>query len=210
MTATREPLAERLDKWSIRHPHAPVMRRLLGGPVFFWRLGLGRLVARLEIRHGHLVLLTVTGRSSGQPRHTPVTAHVLGSGTYLWCPYGDRAQWYRNLLANPVATVQSTAGPQVVRAVRIEDDAQAVELISELRRFDVTFLRSYLDTEGIADTPEDIATNRERLHLLRLEPAEEDGPPPLEADLVWLWLLPVAAVALRAARRFRGLGSRRG
>ncbi len=121
----------------------------------------------------------------------------------MWCPYGGRSQWYRNMMVNPVVTVQSRRGTQVMRAVSIEDDDEAVEVVSELRRFDVPYLRLYLDAEGIADTPEDIARNKQRLHIRRLVATEEEGPPALEADLVWLWLVPVVVAALSVRRRCR-------
>lgn len=202
MGADRQLLAGQFEEWNRRYPDAPVRRGLMRLPVVLWRLGLGPLVGRATIRDGSLALLTVTGRSSGLPRRTPVTAHVVGGRTYVWCPYGGRSQWYRNLVANPVATVQCR-GTQVVRAVSIEDDEEAVEVVSELRRFDVLFLRHYLDAEGIADTPEDIARNKQRLHIRRLEPTPEAGPPALGADLVLLWLFPVAIAALSVRRRCR-------
>lgn len=196
MRQTRRTMADRFDTWSIRHPHTPVLRVLMRLPIFFWRLGLGRLIGSLEIRRGALVLLTATGRSSGEPRRTPVTAHALSGRTYLWCPYGDRSQWYRNVTANPIVTVQSRRGTQVMRAVPVDSDDEVVEIFAELRRFDETFLRSYLDEEGVADTPEDIAKNKERLHIRRLEVTELAGPPPLEADLAWLWLVPAVVATL--------------
>ena len=201
----RRPLEERLDDWNIRHPHTPGLRELLRLPIILWRLGLGPLLGRIGVRGGHLVLLTVTGRSSGLPRHTPVRAHVFGGPTYVWCPYGGRSQWYRNLRANPVVTVQSRRGTQVMRAVDLEGVDEAIEIVSELRRFDATYLRSYLAAEGIADTPEDIAGNRQRLHIRRLEPTQEEGPPALEADLVWLWFVPVAVAALSVRRSLSDL-----
>lgn len=202
MAAGREPLDQRIDEWARQDPAAPGRRELLRLPIVLWRLGVGRLVARFEVRGGHLVLLTVTGRASRLPRHTPVIAHVVGGRTYVWCPYGGRSQWYRNLIANPLATVQSRGGPQVMRAATIEDD-EAVEVLAELRRFDALWLRLYLDAEGIADTPQDIVRNKHRLHLRRLDPTPEEGPPALEADLAWLWLVAVAVAALRVRRGAR-------
>ena len=193
----RQPLGKRYEEWSRRYHSGPVGRQYYRLPVVLWRLGLGSLVGRV------LVLLTVTGRSTGLPRHTPVAPHVVGGETYVWCPYGRRSQWYRNLTANPVVTVQSHRGTQVMRAVSIEDDDEAIEVVSELRRFDVPFLRLYLEGEGIADTPEDIARNRQRLHIRRLVPTPEEGPPALKADLAWLWLVPVAVAALSLMRRRR-------
>jgi deazaflavin-dependent oxidoreductase (nitroreductase family) len=193
--------AERIDEGPVHYLDSPVQRALMRLPIVLWRLGLGPVVGRLKIRRSHLVVLTVTGRSSGLPRHTPVVEHDIPGTIYLWCPYGGRAQWYRNVMANPVVTVQSRRGTEVMRAVNIEDDDEATRMVADLRRFDLDFLRSYLASEGIADTPDDIVRNRRRLHLRRLEPATEEGPRALETDLVWLWLVPVTLAAWIARRR---------
>lgn len=87
-----------------------------------------------------------------------------------------------------------------MRAASLGDE-EVVEVVAELRRFDAPWLRRYLDAEGIADTPEDIVRNKQRLHLRRLDSTPEAGPPGLKADLAWLWLVPVAVVALAAMRR---------
>jgi hypothetical protein len=106
-------------------------------------------------------------------------------------------------MVNPVVTVQSRRGTQVMRAVDIEDVDEVIDVISELRRFDETWLRSYLDAQGIADTPQDIARKERRLHIRRLESTSEEGPPVLVADLVWVWLVPVAIAAWSVRRRCR-------
>ncbi len=191
----RQSVRERIEGLSRRYPDTSVRRELERLPVLMWRLGLGPLVGR------PLALLTVTGRSSGLPRRTPVHPHIVGGNTYVWCPYGGRSQWYRNMMANPVVTVQSHRGTQVMRAVAIEDDHEALEVVSDLRRFDVPFLRRYLEAENIADTPEDIARNKQRLHIRRLVSTPEEGPPALKADLAWVWIVP--AVAAAAGRRCR-------
>lgn len=187
-------MAKRHEEWSRRYPASPVRLAPYRLPVVLWRLGLGPLVGR------SFMVLTVTGRSSGLPRHTTVIPHVVGGRTYVWCPWGGRSQWYRNMMANPVVTVQSHRGTQVVRAVHIEDDDEAVEVVAELRRSDEPFLRLYLDAEGIADTPEDIVRNKQRLHLRRLDSTPEQGPPALKADLAWLWLVAVAVAAIGLRR----------
>jgi len=197
--------------WQVLHPHTPGMRQLLGLPMVSWRLGLGPAVGRLGARGGHLVMLTVTGRSSGQPRHMPVTVHDVDGQTYLWCPYGGRSQWYRNVTANPIVTIQSVQGTRAMRATPVDDASTLTAIVAHLRDFDETFLRAYLTSEGIADTPQDIAANLHRLHVKRLEPADEQGPAPLKADLAWLWLVPLtlttAAVTRRHRRRMRSAES---
>jgi hypothetical protein len=61
-----------------------------------------------------------------------------------------------------------------MRAAGIESVDEAIEIVSELCGFGVPFLRSYLAAAGIADTPEDTARNRQRLHVRRLEPTQEE------------------------------------
>ena len=64
----------------------------------------------------HMLLLTTTGRKSGQPRTTPLNYGTDGDRIILVASYGgdDRApQWYQNLVANPEVTVQ--VGPETRR-----------------------------------------------------------------------------------------------
>lgn len=163
-----------------------VYRGMLRLPVVLHRLGLGRILP--------LAVLTATGRSTGLPRRTALYPHVIDGRTYLWCPYGDRAQWYRNVVANPIVTLQSRRGTQVMRAVPIRDEGEALGLITSLRRFSDSFFQAYLDGEDLTGTDEEIAKQTDRLHLLRLEPTTEPGPPALRTDLAWVW--PALAAAL--------------
>ena len=64
-------------------------------------------------------LLTTTGRRSGQPRTTPLNVMADGDRWLLVASYGgdDRdPQWFRNLQANPEATIQLGAETIPVRA----------------------------------------------------------------------------------------------
>jgi F420H(2)-dependent quinone reductase len=61
-------------------------------------------------------LLTTTGRKSGQPRTTPLNIMADGDRWLLVASYGgdDRdPQWFRNLQANPDATIQ--VGSDIIR-----------------------------------------------------------------------------------------------
>ena len=65
------------------------------------------------------LLLTTTGRRSGQPRTTPLNFLADGDTFVLVASYAgdDRdPQWFKNLLANPAATVQIGAETHPVRA----------------------------------------------------------------------------------------------
>lgn len=81
-----------------RPPHTPARRALYRAPIWLYRLGLGGLLGR------RFVLLTHIGRVTGRPRH--VVLEVVGrdeeSGGFLIASgYGARAQWFRNIRAEP-------------------------------------------------------------------------------------------------------------
>ena len=84
------------------------------GHLWLYRATRGRLGARLGSMEQ--VLLTTTGRVSGRPRSTPLTAIPHGTGLVLVASDGgkpEHPQWYRNLLVDGVVTVQR--GPRTMR-----------------------------------------------------------------------------------------------
>lgn len=128
---------------------------------------------------------------------------------YAWSPYAGRSQWYRNLLAQPVVTVQTAQGARSARAVPVRDDDEVRELYALLERFDAGQMDGYLRGLGIAHTADQVAAHKVRLHLVRLDPSTDPGPPPQTADLAWVWLLLPAAVATARVRRRRRAGTAR-
>jgi len=50
--------------------------------------------------------LTTTGRSSGRPREIEIWFHLEGSTLYLLAEGRGRADWVRNLRADPAVTVR--------------------------------------------------------------------------------------------------------
>lgn len=76
-----------------RPPPTALMRNLYG-------LGLGQFVGRL------ILLLTTTGRKSGLPRVTPLQYEEIDGNVYVASALGTRADWYRNITANPCVEVR--------------------------------------------------------------------------------------------------------
>ena len=70
---------------------------------------------------GAPLVLTVTGRKSGQPRSTPITPMIVGGARYVGpasreTPGGfPGADWVRNAQANPVATLTQGRRSEQVR-----------------------------------------------------------------------------------------------
>ncbi len=190
----------RLGEWLVGVPDNPARRALHRAPIALWRLGLGELIGR------PLVLVTTRGPEGGRLRRTLLRPHWLGERLYLWCPYRDPSQWYRNVLAYPLVTVQSADGVRAARAVHLEDQAEAVEVYGMLKGndFDADLLHHSLESLGIADTVSSAVANRRRLYVFRCDPVPDLTLPPQSADLLWVW--PIAAglgglVALALVRR---------
>jgi deazaflavin-dependent oxidoreductase (nitroreductase family) len=76
-----------------------------------------------------MMLLTTTGRRSGQPRTTPLNCITDGDRYLAVASYGgdDRdPQWFKNLQANPEATIQVGADTIPVRASVATPEEKAV------------------------------------------------------------------------------------
>jgi deazaflavin-dependent oxidoreductase (nitroreductase family) len=100
-------------------------------------------------------LLTVRGRSSGQPRTTPLAIIEVDGRRWVWSPWGD-VHWVRNLRAAGEATVVVRRHTQSVRALEL-DPEQRLDFFRDTfgplaRRipFGVTFVR-LLDGVDVRD-----------------------------------------------------------
>jgi deazaflavin-dependent oxidoreductase (nitroreductase family) len=67
---------------------------------FLYAVGLGPLVGKI------ILLLTTTGRKSGQPRVTPLQYEEINGEYCLGAARGLQADWVRNLQANPQVEVR--------------------------------------------------------------------------------------------------------
>lgn len=161
-----------------------------------WRLGLGPIVGRL------FMIITTTGRVSGLPRSTMVEYHRLNGTKYVASGFGEVSQWYKNILADPRVTIQTSDGAESARAVRITDDREMMDVVDLFRRADSAyFIDFYLRSFDVEPTREEILAKKDRLHFLRFEAIDDATPPGLEADLVWLWPLAFLALLLFWLRR---------
>ena len=170
------------------YPDTFFRRLLFRAPLWLWRLGLGPLIGDL------FLMLTSTGRKSGLPRHAALEYHYLRGTIYVVSAFGERSAWHKNILADPRVTVQTARATQSMRAVHVIDDAELLEVYEVFKRRDAPLTNWYMRSLDIQDNPDDILAKKDRIHLLRFDPIREATPPPLEADLVWVW--PVALIAM--------------
>lgn len=65
-----------------------------------YRIGLGPLVGSL------ILLLTTYGRKTGKPHITPVQYEEIDGRYFVGSALGVKADWFRNVVANPLVNVQ--------------------------------------------------------------------------------------------------------
>jgi len=101
-------------------------------PIWLYRLGLGGLLG------GRFLLLSHTGRKSGLQRqavlevvhHNPETgAFVVASG------FGEKSDWYQNVMAHPEITIQVGRKRMPARAERLAPPEAAEVMLDYNRRY---------------------------------------------------------------------------
>jgi len=172
----------------IPYPSSPLLRQLFRLPILLWRLGLGRLVGRL------FMVLTTTGRSSGQPRRVAIEYHEFRGRKYVMAAW-PQSDWYRNIVHQPLVTVQTAGGAEPATARRIVDPGELNEAYDFVESNPV--FRRWLRVLGVASDREEFIASGDRLHLLTFDPTDQETPLPQSGDLWWIW--PIAACGCAGA-----------
>ncbi|RKN43976.1 nitroreductase/quinone reductase family protein [Streptomyces hoynatensis] len=112
----------------LKHRAVTLFQRRVGNPV----------LARLPFQ----TLLETTGRVSGLPRRTPVGGRIIGGAFWLVAEHGERAQYVRNIKADPRVRVR-VGGHWHTGTARLlpEDDPRA--RLRSLPRFNSAAVRAF-------------------------------------------------------------------
>ncbi len=181
---------------SIPYPSTPAMKAVTKLPVGLFRLGLGPLVGRF------CLLLTTTGRVSGLPRTTAVRFYEHEGRLYVISGWGARAQWVRNLEADPSVTIQTWRGAASVIARRVTGDEALGRVFDWMSATPI--MARWVDALEIPFTREAFLAAGDRITLITFDPTDKPTPPPVPADLTWVWSVLGSLVGMyfqaRAAR----------
>ncbi|WP_116248576.1 nitroreductase family deazaflavin-dependent oxidoreductase [Nocardiopsis sp. FIRDI 009] len=159
-------------------PHTPLRRAAFRAPIWLYRLGLGPLLGR------RFVLLTHRGRASGEPRQAvlEVVGRDDSTGAVLVAAaYGQRAQWFRNIQAEPRVLFQ--VGGQRFRGTATplppEESGRALAHYAERHPNTARALLKALGRE-VGERPEDYervgADPEHGVPIVRLLPERAPGP----------------------------------
>jgi deazaflavin-dependent oxidoreductase (nitroreductase family) len=179
-----------MKSWVEKLPYpSGLVKWLYKTPILLYRLGLGFLVGRL------FMIMTTVGRKSGQPRRTAIEFHEYKGRRYVFSAWGTKADWYRNIEANPGITIQTWRGAESVRARRITSEVELAEAFAFAMAN--PSMRMVMKSAGFNLTMEGFLAQKEHFTFVTFDPTDRPTPEPLRADLVWVWalLLPLALIA---------------
>ena len=110
----------------IPYPTHPALQKMAKSPIFLWRMGLGPVIGRL------FLILTTTGRKSGQPRTAMLTAPLVEGDTYVIVASrgGDDTHpaWFLNLRDEPRVSVVIKGGAPEARLARVANPEERARM----------------------------------------------------------------------------------
>ena len=89
------------------------------------------------LEHDHLIDITTTGRTTGQPRRIEIRFHNIEGHVYLTGRPPRRRDWYANLLAHPEFTFhlkQSARADLPAKATPIQDQARRRAILAAIHQ----------------------------------------------------------------------------
>lgn len=141
-------------------------------PVWIYKMGFGGWE---KLIGAQWMLIATRGRKSGKPRHTMVDVmdYDAASDTYyVEAAYGPRADWYRNIQANPVFEARVGRRKFSARAATLPND-HAGEMMVQFYRKKPAYTRSVMAMVGMKFEGEDeLRALGSKLTLLAIRPVK--------------------------------------
>jgi deazaflavin-dependent oxidoreductase (nitroreductase family) len=169
--------------------------------VLLWRLGLARWGNGTRVG-GSVMVIKHTGRKSGLARLTPVNYAQMKGDLYCTAAFGRKADWYRNIQAEPRVEVWLPDGRWQGVA---EDATGSADGASLLRQVIVAsgFAGPLFGVNPKHMLDEDFEKLLEQYRLVRIRRTEAMMGPGGPGDLDWIW--PLSTIVLT----YLWLGGRR-
>ena len=116
-------------------------------PKFFYAIGLGPIIGRL------VLLLTTTGRISGKQRVTPLQYEEIDGDIYIGSVRGIKADWYRNIEANPKVSVRVKARHIIGEGELTTDPKRIADYLEVRLRNHPIMVKTLMSREGLSKNP---------------------------------------------------------
>ncbi len=140
-------------------------------PINIYRIGLGRLMG------SRFLLLEHTGRKSGELRRNVLEVvrwDEVARTFYVVSAWGEKADWLRNVRANPAVTIKVAGARYSAKAIPLTRDESNRELLDYAQRYpraakELSRLLGY----RLDGTPEDFASLAEQMTIVALRYDDE-------------------------------------
>ena len=176
---------------SLIYPKKRSVNRLIYKlPLLLWRLGFGPFLSHPARGGRKMLVVTTLGRKSKLPRHTMLSHIVFKNKDYVISGWWQRADWVKNFHKDPLVTVQVGLKIYAAHARRVVDLEEFRGVARNL--FDSggdSHFKDWLDALEIAYTLDDLIDKKDMVYFIGFDPVEMEGPPPLLADLIWIWAI---------------------
>jgi deazaflavin-dependent oxidoreductase (nitroreductase family) len=165
-------------------------------PILGYRLGLGSLVDSLKI-----MVLTTRGRTSGLPRHTAIEYRQHGSKIYVISIWGNRPNWFQNLLKCPEVTMQRGSHLSAATAHQVTNSGEALRVLHLFRRrapgiYDSIIARLTARESIDSRTLHEVT---DQFTIVRIEPHPGDVPlSPVPVTTSWMMPIALTGIAFTA------------
>lgn len=164
-------------------------------PVYAWRFGLGPIFGR------YVMIITQINHKTGNPYKTSLEYFEINGMKYIANVFGIQSQWYRNILANPRVTIQTSDGTEQMVAIPVTQDDELITIIEWIQNKNPKFITHYLVGLEEQANRKEILKHKNELTFLRFDPTSEPTPRGLDVDLAWVWPLLLLWTLLTRPRR---------
>ncbi len=145
--------------------------RVLKLPRLWYALGLGPVVGWL------ILLLTTTGRKTGLPCVTPLQYEEQDGVIYVASARGQRADWLRNILANPRVEIRVKARRFFGLAEPIADPIRIADFLEVRLKRHPRMMGAMLRGEGLPAKPDRAQLEQfaGKIVVVAIRPSEEEN-----------------------------------
>jgi len=158
--------------------------------IWMWRLGLGWMINIWPDVFGRIMVITHTGRKSGQRYQTPVNYTIIDDDIYCTAGFGEGADWFRNMMTDPQVEVWLPGGWWLGVAEDVSDSEARTPIMREvLIASGFAAYAAGINPRKMND--QTLSTVTAPYRLVRIRRAEARTGPDGPGDLAWIWPLAV-------------------
>ena len=168
--------------------------------IFFWKLGLEKLINIWPKMFGRFLIITHFGRKSEKKYQTPVNYATYNGEIYCISGFGVQSDWYKNLIHDPEIEVWLPDGWWKARAEDVSNHSGQLQIMREVL-IGSGFAAPLFGINPLTIDDETLAEKTKNYRLLRLKKLSErtgkDGP----NEYGWIW--PITTLFLLAILKLK-------